>query len=69
MDKKKVTLSLPAHTVGAAQEAARRSGSDFSAFAARALRNETLREQLAEVPLPELSGWLDDAEHDEAGAA
>ena len=69
MEKKKVTLSLPRQTTEAAQQAARDTHVDFSAFAARALRNETLRQQLAARPLPELTDWLDDAEHDEAGAA
>lgn len=69
MEKRKVTLSLPRHTTEAAQKAARDTGTDFSAFTARALRDATLRQQLAATPLPELADWLDDAEDDEAGAA
>lgn len=69
MEKKKVTLSLPRHTAEAAQEAAKNAHVDFSAFAARALRNETLRQQLAAAPLPELGDWLDDAEDDAARAS
>ena len=41
----------------------------MSAFVDRALRNETLRAQLAAATLPELGGWLDDAETDQAPAA
>jgi len=41
----------------------------MSAFVDRALRNETLRAQLATSALPELSGWLDAAETDQAPAA
>lgn len=68
MDKRKVTLSLPSHTVDAARAVAPRG--DLSAFTARALRNETLRQQLAAAgPLPGDAGWLDDIEADEEGAA
>lgn len=42
---------------------------NMSAFVDRALRNETLRAQLASAVLPEIAGWLDEAEADEAGAA
>lgn len=69
MDKRKVTVSLSQHTVDRAKEAARQAGTDFSAFADRALRNEILRQQLRTARLPELPGWLDDAEQDEADAA
>jgi hypothetical protein len=65
MEKRKVTLSLPTHMVGAAQEAARRAGTDFSAFTARALRNETLRQQLAAAPPEPDAEWLDDIEGDQ----
>ena len=66
MAQRKVTLSLPGHTVTAAQAAARQAGAPFSVYVARALRNETLRQQLASAPLPEDTGWLDAAEADEA---
>ena len=64
MAQRKVTLSLPGHTVTAAQAAAKRAGAPFSVYVARALRNETLREQLASSPLPEDPEWLDMAEAD-----
>jgi hypothetical protein len=67
MDKRKVTFLLPAHTVEAAKTVA--PDGNMSAFVDRALRNETLRAQLASAPLPEVAGWLDDAEADEVGAA
>lgn len=67
MDKRKVTFLLPAHTVEAAKTVAPEG--NMSAFVDRALRNETLRAQLASTPLPEVAGWLDDAEADEVGAA
>jgi hypothetical protein len=35
MVQRKVTLSLPTHTVTAAQDAARRAGAPFSAYVAR----------------------------------
>jgi hypothetical protein len=35
----------------------------------RALRNETLRQQLAASPLPEDGEWLDMAEADEAAGS
>lgn len=41
----------------------------MSAFVDRALRNETLRTQLATTALPELGHWLADAETDQAPAA
>ena len=65
MAQQKVTVSLPAHTVAAAQTAARQAGTGFSAYVARALRNETLRQQLAETRLPGDADWLDSAEADE----
>ncbi|MGH3275235.1 MAG: hypothetical protein ACRDNZ_13040 [Streptosporangiaceae bacterium] len=67
MDKRKVTFLLPAHTVEAAKKVAPEG--NMSAFVDRALRNETLRAQLAAAALPEISGWLDEAEADETGAA
>jgi hypothetical protein len=67
MDKRKVTFLLPAHTVDAAKTVV--SGGNMSAFVDRALRNETLRAQLAAAALPELPGWLDDAETDQAASA
>jgi hypothetical protein len=67
MDKRKVTLLLPAHTLQAAKTVA--PDGNMSAFADRALRNETLRVQLAMAALPEIPGWLDEAETDELGAA
>ncbi len=69
MAQRKVTLSLPGHTVAAAQAAARQVGAPFSTYVARALRNETLRQQLAASPLPEDREWLDMAEADEANAS
>lgn len=66
MAQRKVTLSLPGHTVTAAQAAARKTGAPFSVYVARALRNETLRQQLAASPLPEDAEWLVSAEADEA---
>jgi hypothetical protein len=65
MAQRKVTLSLPGHTVAAAQAAARQAGAPFSTYVARALRNETLRQQLAASPLPEEREWMDMAEADE----
>lgn len=67
MDKRKVTFLLPAHTVDAAKTVA--PDGNMSAFVDRALRNETLRAQLATAALPEVPGWLDEAETDELGAA
>src|ERR1022692_2982657 len=69
MAQRKVTLSLPGHTVAAAQAAARQAGAPFSTYVARALRNETLRQQLAASPLPEDREWLDMAEADEAAGS
>jgi hypothetical protein len=69
MAQRKVTLSLPGHTVAAAQAAARRAGAPFSTYVARALRNETLRQQLAAASLPEDPEWLDLAETDEAAGS
>lgn len=69
MAQRKVTLSLPGHTVAAAQAAARRAGAPFSTYVARALRNETLRQQLAASLLPEDREWLDMAEADEAAGS
>lgn len=67
MEKRKATFLLSAHTLDAAKTVAQ--GGNMSAFVDRALRNETLRAQLATSALPELSGWLDDAETDQAPAA
>ncbi len=67
MDKRKATFLLSAHTLDAARAAA--DGGSMSAFVDRALRNETLRTQLAAMTLPELSSWLDDTEADQAHAA
>lgn len=67
MDKRKVTFLLPAHTMEAARTVV--GGGNMSAFVDRALRNETLRAQLAAQALPEVSGWLDDAEADQTDAA
>jgi hypothetical protein len=69
MAQRKVTLSLPGHTVAAAQAAAKQVGAPFSSYVARALRNETLRQQLAASPLPDDPEWLDMAEADEANAS
>ena len=69
MAQRKVTLSLPGHTVAAAQAAAKQAGAPFSTYVARALRNETLRQQLAASPLPDDPEWLDMAEADEANAS
>lgn len=68
MAQRKVTMSLPDYTVTAAQEAAKQSGTPFSAYVARALRNETLRQQLAANPLPQDVSWLDEIEADEEEA-
>jgi hypothetical protein len=67
MDKRKVTFLLPAHTMEAARTVV--GGGNMSAFVDRALRNETLRAQLAARALPEIAGWLDDAEADQADVA
>lgn len=67
MEKRKATFLLSAHTLDAAKTVAQ--GGNMSAFVDRALRNETLRAQLATSALPELSGWLDDAEADQAPSA
>ena len=67
MDKRKVTFLLPGHTVDAAKIVA--PDGNMSAFVDRALRNETLRVQLAASALPEVPGWLDDTEADEQGGA
>jgi hypothetical protein len=67
MEKRKATFLLSAHTLDAAKTVAQ--GGNMSAFVDRALRNETLRAQLATSALPELSGWLDDAETEQAPAA
>jgi hypothetical protein len=50
MDKRRVTFLLHCN---------------MSAFVDRALRNETLRAQLASAALLEVPGWLDEAETDE----
>jgi hypothetical protein len=67
MDKRKATFLLSACTLDAAKAVVPEGG--MSAFVDRALRNETLRAQLNATALPELSGWLDDAETDQAPAA
>ncbi len=67
MDKRKATFLLSAHTLDAARAVS--PGGNMSAFVDRALRNETLRTQLAATGLPELGTWLDDAEADQAPAA
>jgi hypothetical protein len=67
MAYKKVTMTLPEHVLGDAQQAARDAGMPFSTFVARAVWNETLRRQLESARVPELPEWLDDAEADEAG--
>jgi hypothetical protein len=64
MEKRKVTFLLSAHTLDAAKAVC--PAGNMSAFVDRALRNETLRAQLAASALSELSGWLDDAETDQA---
>ena len=69
MAQRKVTLSLPGHTVAAAQAAAKQAGAPFSTYVARALRNETLRQQLTASLLPEDREWLDMAEADEAAGS
>jgi hypothetical protein len=65
--KVKVTLSLRSGTIAAARTVA--PGGNVSAFTDRALRNEILRVQLASTRLPEIPGWLDDAEEGGQGAA
>jgi hypothetical protein len=67
MERRKVTLVLQTSTLDAVRTVA--PSGNLSGFADRALRNEALRAQLAVRLLPELSGWLDDAEQDRAGAA
>ncbi len=67
MDKRKVTFLLSAHTVDTAKTVA--AGGNMSAFVDRALRNETLRAQLAATVLADLPGWLDDTEADQAASA
>jgi hypothetical protein len=67
MEKRKATFLLSAHTLDAARAIVH--GGNMSAFVDRALRNETLRTQLAASALPELGSWLDDAEADQAPAA
>jgi hypothetical protein len=69
MAPRKVTLSLPGQTLAAAQAAARKTGAPFSSFAARALRNETLRQQLAGSRMPQDQTWLEIAETDAAQTA
>lgn len=49
MGHSKVTLSLPEQTLEAARGAAAAAGTPFSAYVARALRNETLRGQVVEL--------------------
>lgn len=65
MEKRKATFLLSAHIL----DAAKVPDGGMSAFVDRALRNETLRTQLAATALPELGRWLDDAETDQAPAA
>jgi len=65
--KIKVTMSLTPTTVAAARAVA--PAGNVSALTERALRNEILRLQLAAAPLPEIPGWLEDAEDGEQGAA
>lgn len=62
----RVTVSIDSGLRDSAKRQADADGVSLSAFAARALRNETIRRQLAATPLDEVPGWLDDAEHDEA---
>jgi len=69
MAQRKVTLSLPGHTVVAAQAAAGQAGASCSTYVARALRNETLRQHLAASSLPDDPEWLDMAEADEANSS
>lgn len=66
MAHKKVTMTLPEQIVGEAQRAAKDARLPFSTFVARAVWNETLRLQLERARVPEIPGWLDDAEADEA---
>lgn len=67
MEKRKATFLLSAHTLDAARAVA--PAGSMSAFVDRALRNETLRTQLTATALPELGGWLEDSEADQAPAA
>lgn len=69
MAPRKVTLSLPGQTLAAAQAAARKTGAPLSTYVARAVRNETLRQQLAGSPLPQDLDWLEIAETDAAQSA
>ncbi len=69
MAPRKVTLSLPGQTLAAAQAAARKTGAPFSSYVARALRNETLRQQLAGSRMPQDQDWLEIAETDAAQTA
>lgn len=66
MAHKKVTMTLPEQIVGEARRAAKDARLPFSTFVARAVWNETLRLQLERARVPEIPGWLDDAEADEA---
>jgi hypothetical protein len=68
----RVTVSVDGGVLAALKQQAGDAGTSLSAFAARELRNAALRHQLADAPLDEVSGWLDDAEADgsaQAGAA
>lgn len=47
MATRKVTMSLPDDTLAVARSAAETAGMPFSSYVARALRNETLRRQMA----------------------
>lgn len=70
----RVTFSADPELLDSAKRQAKGAGMSLSAYTARAVRNETLRRQVAaHTPLPEVPGWFDDAERDEiagrAGAA
>ncbi|TDD97707.1 hypothetical protein [Actinomadura rubrisoli] len=60
-----IQVALPAATVEAARAIAEAVGTSVGELAARGLRNEVLRRQLAADPLAEDDEWLDFAEEAE----
>jgi hypothetical protein len=67
-EQTKVTWNIPSHLIDPARQAAARQGVPMNAFAARAIRNEVLRQQLAQAGSIDDAEWLDTIEADEDAA-
>lgn len=65
----KVTITLSPSTVRAARQAAERTGTSFSAYADRALRNAVVRDAMAQLAADGYRGagedWYDTIEQDQ----